>query len=200
MGSTRLPCKQKVVRSFHFYSQVNFPFRAFLFLTRVLYTVLLLIFFQTSCHWQRAVWCIQHLSSSQQKKSRNAKISHQQNPALSDAVLFFLHVLETDTYIHFDFKRSLYSHFQQLLQVPGKALLLDDKNFAAKANPSRTYLPCNIDTSNLFDEDGDPIFVAQSEPASPMPAAGRKCSKKPNTGAKTSTGLKRKLGTASSKL
>ena len=137
--------------------------------------------------------------ASANKKSRNAKISHQQNPALSDAVLFFLHVLETDTYIHFDFKRSLYSHFQQLLQVPGKALLLDGSDFAAKANQSQKYPPCTIDTSNPFDEDGDPIFVAQSEPASPMPAAGRKSSKKPNTGAQTSSGLKRKLGTAKSK-
>ena len=76
---------------------------------------------------------------------------------------------------------------------------MDDNNFAAKANPSRTYPPCKIDTSNLFDEDGDPIFVAQLEPASPMPAAGRKSSKKTNTGAKTSIGLKRKLGTAKSK-
>ena len=116
-------------------------------------------FFDTFFYIQRSS-SLFYISAN--KKSRNAKISHQQNPALSDAVLFFLHVLETDTYIHFDFKRSLYSHFQQLLQVPGKALLIDDNNFAAKANPSRTYPPCNIDTSNLFDEDGNPIFVAQS--------------------------------------
>ena len=56
--------------------------------------------------------------------------------------------------IHAGFKRSLYAHFQQLLE-PVKP---------------RKYPPYTIDTSHLFDDDSDPIFVAQS----PMPAAGTK--------------------------
>ena len=49
-------------------------------------------------------WC------SANKKARNAKISHMENPARSDAVKFFLHVLETDSYASFNFKPTLYTY------------------------------------------------------------------------------------------
>ena len=57
-------------------------------------------------------WC------STNKKARNAKISHMENPARSDAVKFFLHVLDSDTYSSFNFKATLYNHFQLLLSTP----------------------------------------------------------------------------------
>ena len=37
-------------------------------------------------------WCAAN------KKTRNTKISHMENPARSDVVKFFLHILETDSY------------------------------------------------------------------------------------------------------
>ena len=90
------------------------------------------------------------------KKPRNARISHNENPARSDAVKFFLHVLDTEPYSSSNFKNTLYSHFQ--LGTPENALLLTDANFASKVKPSRKYSVCEINTANLFDEDGDPIF------------------------------------------
>ena len=93
-----------------------------------------------------------------------------ENPAKSDAVKFFLHVLDSDTYSSFNFKPTLYSHFQRLLGTPDKVLLLTDANFAAKVNPMRKYPACEIDTANLFDEEGDPIFKLD-EPLSPDPAS-----------------------------
>ena len=93
-----------------------------------------------------------------QQKTRNANISHNENPARSDAVKFSLHVLDPDAYFCFNFKPTLYNHLQHLLGTPDKALLLTDSNFAAKVNPSRRYSPCEIGTAYLFDEEGDPIF------------------------------------------
>ena len=117
-----------------------------------------------------------------------------ENPARSDAVKFFLHVLETDSYASFNFKPTLYTHFQRLLSTPDKVLLLTDANFAAKVNPSRKYPECDIDTANFFDEEGDPIFVLEQQPCSPdtvsTPTAA--LSKKPK-GPKSDTGLKRTL-------
>ena len=107
-------------------------------------------------------WCTAH------KKSRNARISHSENPAKSDAVKFFLHLLSTEPHSHFNFKPTLYSHFQRLLGTPKKVLLLTEANFASKVNPSRKYPACDIDTVNLFDEDVDRIFNLE-EPNSPVP-------------------------------
>ena len=42
--------------------------------------------------------------------------------------------------------------------MPKKALLLTNLNFSTKVNPSRKYPACKIDTANLFDVDGNPIF------------------------------------------
>ena len=97
-------------------------------------------------------WCSAH------KKPRNARISHNENASKLDAVKFFYHCLDTEPYSFFNFKASIYTHFQLLLQSPDKALLLTDANFPTKVNPSRKYPACEINTSNLFDEDGDPIF------------------------------------------
>ena len=115
-----------------------------------------------------------------------------ENPSCSDAVKFFLHFLETEPYISFNFKSTLYSHFQRLLSTPEKVLLLTDANFAAKVNRSRKYPPCDIDTTNFFDEEGDPIFVLEQQPCSPdaVPTAPSTSSKK-TKGA--NTGLKRTL-------
>ena len=133
-------------------------------------------------------WC------SANKNTRNAKISHMENPAKSDAVKFFLHVLDSDTYSSFNFKPTLYSHFQRLLGTPDKVLLLTDANFAGKVNPMRKYPACEIDTANLFDEEGDPLFVVDVQPCSPDPASTptTKSSKK-SKGSSSNTGLKRTL-------
>jgi len=117
-----------------------------------------------------------------------------ENPAKSDAVKFFLHVLDSDTYSSFNFKPTLYSHFQRLLGTPDKVLLLTDANFAGKVNPMRKYPACEIDTANLFDEEGDPLFVVDVQPCSPDPASTptTKSSKK-SKGTSSNTGLKRTL-------
>ena len=75
-------------------------------------------------------WC------SANKKPWNAKISHAEHPSRCDAVKFFLYLLSTEPYSTFDFKPTLYKHFQQLLGTPKKTLLLTDANFCAKVNPS----------------------------------------------------------------
>ena len=111
-----------------------------------------------------ASWCAAN------KRSRNARTSHAQNPSFSDAVQFFLHIINTDAYSEFNIKASLYSHFQQLLGTPVKPLVLTDNNFATKVKPSRKYPECEIDTGNLFDADGDPIFHPQA-PVSPEASA-----------------------------
>ena len=98
--------------------------------------------------------------ASANKKSRNAKTSHAENPSKSDAVMFFLHILDTDAHSHFNMKGALYTHFQQLLGTPEKALLLSDINFVMKVNPSWKHAACEVDTANMFDEDGNPIFTA----------------------------------------
>ena len=85
-----------------------------------------------------ASWCAAN------KRSRNARTSHAQNPSFSDAVQFFLHIINTDAYSEFNIKASLYSHFQQLLGTPVKPLVLTDNNFATKVNPSRKYPECEI--------------------------------------------------------
>ena len=74
----------------------------------------------------------------------------------------------------------MYAHFETLLAQPGKILKLDDTNFPTKVNPSRKYPPCIVDTSNLFDEDGDPVFTAEapSEPATPTTYHQSKLSEK----------------------
>ena len=90
----------------------------------------------------------------QQKDSQRKNITHGK-PSKSDAVKFFLHVLDSDTYASFNFKPTLYNHFQRLLGTPDKVLLLTDANFAAKVNPMRKYPACEIVTANLFDEEGD---------------------------------------------
>ena len=99
-----------------------------------------------------ASWCPAN------KRIRNARTSHSQNPSFSDAVQFFLHIINTDAYLEFNMKASLYSHFEQLLGTPVKLLNVMDNNFATKVNPSRKYPECNIDTGDLFEADGDPIF------------------------------------------
>ena len=54
-------------------------------------------------------WCSDH------KKPCNARISHNENPSRSDAVKFFFHTLNTEPYSFFNFKASLYNHFQLIL-------------------------------------------------------------------------------------
>jgi len=133
-----------------------------------------------------ATWCAAN------KRTRNARISHAQNPAFSDAVQFFLYIIDTDAYSHFNIKQSLYSHFEVMLGTPVKPLVLNDNNFASKVNPSRKYPVCEIDTGNLFDEEGDPIFHQQA-PLSPEPSA--LTGEKTKTKRKTGSSLKRTLGT-----
>ena len=86
-----------------------------------------------------ATWCAAN------KCSRNARISHAQNPSFSDAVQFFLYIINTDAYSEFNIKQSLYSHFEQMLGTPVKPLVLTDNNFASKVNPSRKYPVCEIE-------------------------------------------------------
>ena len=71
-------------------------------------------------------WCAAN------KRSRNARTSHSQNPSFSDAVQFFLHIINTDAYSEFNIKASLYSHFEQLLGTAVKPLQLMDNNFTTK--------------------------------------------------------------------
>ena len=100
-------------------------------------------------------WCTAH------KKSRNARISHSENPAKSDALKVFLHLLSTEPYTQVNFKQTLYIHFQCLLGTPEKVLLLTDANLASKVNPSCKYPACDVDLANLFDKDVDPIFILE---------------------------------------
>ena len=72
--------------------------------------------------------------------------------------------------------------------------MLTDANFASKVNPTRKYPACKINTSNLFDEDGAPIFNLDAQ-TSPNPATPTPRSTKPNTN-KQNTGLKRTLCTS----
>ena len=62
-----------------------------------------------------------------------------------------------------------------MLSTPDNALLLTDANVASKVNPSRKYPVCDVDTANLFDEDGDPIFVMELN--SPEPSSAPTTSK-----------------------
>ena len=83
-----------------------------------------------------------------------------------------------------------------MLGTPVKPLVLTDNNFASKVNPSRKYPVCKIDTGNLFDADGDPIFNPQA-PVSPEPSAVPTDTKKSKQ--KTGSSLKRTLGASSAK-
>ena len=56
------------------------------------------------------------------KKSRNARTRHSQNPSYSDAVQFFIYVFFTDVCAEFNIKASFYSRFEQLLGTPVKPL------------------------------------------------------------------------------
>ena len=137
-----------------------------------------------------ATWCAAN------KHSRNARTSHALNPSFSDAVQFFLHIINTDAYSEFNIKQSLYSHFEQMLVTAVKPLVLTENNFASKVNPSRKYRVCEIDTGNLFDADGDPIFQPQA-PLSPEDSALPSEQTKPKR--KTGSSLKRTLGASSAK-
>ena len=103
------------------------------------------------------------------KRSRNAKINHSENPSNSDAVQFFMHVVSNPPYNIFNMPDSLYQHFQNLLSTPDKPIQLTAQNFASKVSPQRKYPECVVNTGALFDEDGDPIFTMQvtSTPVSP---------------------------------
>ena len=90
------------------------------------------------------------------KKSRNARISHSENPANSDAVQFFFHTLTIEPYSQFQMKEQLYAHFEKLLSTADKPLNSTDQNFATKVNPRRSYPECTVNTGALFDEDGVP--------------------------------------------
>ena len=134
-------------------------------------------------------WCAAN------KKSRNAKISHAEHPARSDAVNFFFYTLDSDPFKHFEFKTTLYRHFQNLLSTPEKVLLLTDSNFASKINPTRRYPACDIDIAHLFDEDGHPIFNLEIA-TSPSPAATpTTTSTRQKRATKPNAGLKRTLCT-----
>ena len=71
---------------------------------------------------------------------------------------FFVHVISTDAYSEFNIKDTF------------ETSKLTDSNFASKVNPSQKYPACEVDTENLFDEDGDPIFQPQI-PGSPEASA-----------------------------
>ena len=109
------------------------------------------------------------------KRSRNARTSHSENPSNSDAVQFFFHTLTIEPYCQFRMKEQLYAHFEKLLSTPDKQLHLADQNFATKVNPRRAYPECTVNTGILFDEDGDPIFNIEvaSTPVSPDTTAGK---------------------------
>ena len=166
-------------------SALSFFFSTFTSFTNI-YLYRLIVTENAQCGlWNQ--WCTQN------KKPRNAKISHSENTPKSDAVKFFLHLLNNEPYSQFNFKESLYAHFQRLLSTPEKALLLNDANFATKVNASRRYPSCDIDTAHLFDEEGDPIFVMElNSPTQPSSGVAFDNSKK---GPKTNTGLKRTLCT-----
>jgi len=133
------------------------------------------------------------------KRSRNARISHAENPSNSDAVEFFFHTLSVEPYCQFLMKEQLYTHFEKLLSTADKQLTLNDQNFAAKVNPRRAYPECTVNTGLLFDEDGDPIFNIEvaSTPVSPDATAGK--ARKGKGAKKTGDSLKRTLGTSSSR-
>jgi len=112
-------------------SALSFFFLTFTSFTNI-YLYRLIVTENAQCGlWNQ--WCTQN------KKPRNAKISHSENTPKSDAVKFFLHLLNNEPYSQFNFKESLYAHFQRLLSTPEKALLLNDANFATKVNSSRRY-------------------------------------------------------------
>ena len=124
MGSARLSQSQETVRSFNLYQKVNILFYIqctpstfnFHFFTVGNYIGMyrLIVTDNAQCGaW--ASWCAAN------KRSRNARTSHSQNPSFSDAVQFFLHIINTDAYSEFNMKASLYSHFQQLLGTPVKS-------------------------------------------------------------------------------
>jgi hypothetical protein len=166
-------------------SDLSFFFSTFTSFTNI-YLYRLIVTKNAQCGlWNQ--WCTQN------KKGRNAKISHSENAPKSDAVNFFLHLLNSEPYSQFNFKESLYAHFQRLLSTPEKALLLNDANFATKINASRRYPSCDIDTAHLFDEEGDPIFIMELN--SPTQPSLDVASGKSKTGPKTNTGLKRTLCT-----
>ena len=128
------------------------------------------------------------------KRSRNAKINHSENPSNSDAVQFFLHVVSNPPYDMFNMPAALYQHFEQLLSTPDKPIQLTAQNFASKVNPQRKYPECVVNTGSLFDEDGDPIFTmpTPSTPASPATVGTTQKGSK-----KTGASLKRTLASAS---
>ena len=128
------------------------------------------------------------------KRSRNAKINHSENPSNSDAVQFFLHVVSNPPYDVFNMQAALYQHFEQLLSTPDKPIQLTAQNFASKVSPQRKYPECVVNTGALFDEDGDPIFtmLITSTPASPAPVGTTQKGSK-----KTGASLKRTLASSS---
>ena len=87
--------------------------------------------------------------------------STQMDSSFSDPVQFFLHVWSTDAYSEFNMKAPFYLHFEQMPGTAQRPLTLTDANFAIKINPSRKYPLCEVETENVFDEDGDPIFQPQ---------------------------------------
>ena len=106
-------------------------------------------------------WCAAN------KKSRNAKISHAEHPARSDAVKFFYYTLDSDPFKHFEFKTTLYRHFQNLLSTPEKVLLLTDSNFASKKNRHVDTLPVTL-TPHTFSMK---MEIPSSTWRSPLPPA-----------------------------
>ena len=127
------------------------------------------------------------------KRSRNARTSHAENPSNSDAVQFFFHTLTIEPYCQFRMKEQLYTHFEKLLSTADKQFTLNDQSFSAKVNPRRTYPDCTVNTGILFDEDGDPIFNIEvaSTPVSPDTTAGK--ARKGKGSKKTGASFKRTL-------
>ena len=76
------------------------------------------------------------------KRSRNARTSHSENPANSDAVQFFFHTLTIEPYCQFHMKELLYAHFEKLLSTADKQLQLNDQKFSTKVKPRRAYPEC----------------------------------------------------------
>jgi hypothetical protein len=130
------------------------------------------------------------------KRSRNAKISHSENPSNSDAVQFFLHVLSKPPFNEFNMHAELCHQFEVLLSTPDKPLHLTAENFATKITPQMKYPECVVNTGALFDEDGDPIFSMEvtSTPVSPAAVGTKQKGTK-----KIGSSLKRTLGSSNTR-
>ena len=106
MGTYGLPQFEKTLGSVYIHPQVIFDHT--LSLTLCLFTMFHILLLPWKFYWDRLVvtdvaqcgtW---NIWLSANKRSRNAIISHSENPSNSDAVQFFHHMLSTDAYNQFN--------------------------------------------------------------------------------------------------